>query len=147
MASLSVTGLAALLVISLGCAPQAPLDDDSLSVNAQRAVVDRDWVLIQLGERNAPTGAGGRAPTLRFDSMEGRAAGFAGCNRFGATYVLRGDSLTFGPVMSTKMACSEGMELEQSYAAMLTSVVSYVADGSTLTLRSATGVVARYRAQ
>jgi heat shock protein HslJ len=47
---------------------------------------------------------------------DGRAVGRAGCNNYTTKYQRDGDSISFSPVISTKMACApEVMTLEQSY--------------------------------
>ncbi len=38
---------------------------------------------------------------------DGKLSGSAGCNNYNASYQVDGDSLTIGPVASTKMACPE----------------------------------------
>jgi heat shock protein HslJ len=61
--------------------------------------------------------AAGR-PTLVFSTATGqrRASGFAGCNRFGASYSLESGKLSFGPIVSTRMACPGARgELEHAY--------------------------------
>ncbi len=112
---------------------------------ASPAVADRDWELVALAQDANPRGAGGRPVTLRLDAAGGRASGFAGCNRYSAGYTLDGDRLTFGPAMSTKMACAEGMQLESAFLAMLPAVATYEVTGSTLVLRGAGGPLARLR--
>jgi heat shock protein HslJ len=107
---------------------------------------DREWILVRLGEVAAPLGGGGRPATLRFDRTTDRAAGFAGCNRYSAGYTLAGDSLTFGPAISTKMACADGDELERGYLAMLPAIRSYALSDSTLTLNGSGGPLAHFRA-
>ena len=106
----------------------------------------REWSLVSFGNGEAPAGSGGRSATLQFDIAQGRASGFAGCNRYSGTYTVAGDSLTFGPAMATKMFCQDGDELEQRYLAMLPEVRSYALADSTLTLRGAAGELARFRA-
>jgi heat shock protein HslJ len=92
------------LLTVVACGPKPPVPNQP--PEASTASLDnREWVLVGLGEVAAPLGAGGRPATLRFDPATGRAAGFAGCNRYSAGYTLAGDSLTFGPAISTKMAC------------------------------------------
>src|SRR5690242_17163002 len=47
---------------------------------------------------------------------DGRAVGRAACNNYTTKYTRDGDSFSFGPMISTKMACNaELMSLEQSY--------------------------------
>jgi len=107
---------------------------------------NREWALVALGEVAAPVGAGNRPATIQFDPTTGRAAGFAGCNRYSAGYTVAGDSLTFGPAISTKMACADGDQLERGYLAMLPAIRSYALSDSTLTLNGSDGPLARFRA-
>lgn len=109
-------------------------------------ITDRDWELVALGPNTTPRGADGRPVTLRLDAATGRAAGFAGCNRFSAGYALKGDRLTFQPPISTRMACAEGMELESAFLATLPSLTTYQATDSTLVLSGPDGPRARFRA-
>lgn len=51
----------------------------------------------------------------------GRAVGHAGCNNYTGGYKRTGGDISFGPLISTKMACTpEIMNLEQSYLSTLT---------------------------
>lgn len=110
-------------------------------------ITDRDWALASLGEQTNPMGNGDRPPTLRLESSSLRASGFAGCNRFSGPYTLSGDSLSFGALVSTKMACAQGNEVEVSYLAALGQVKTFTATDSVLTLRSADAPLATLRAQ
>ena len=98
-----------------------------------------DWVLA---------GATGKqAPVLRFDG--GRVGGTGGCNRFGGRYVLKGDSLTFSPLMATRMACRPDiMKAEQAFFEMLAKVKGMVLAGDTLELTDGEGqMLARFSKQ
>jgi heat shock protein HslJ len=54
---------------------------------------------------------------------DGTVSGFAGCNRVRGSYQLDGDRLTFGALLSTRMACSpEAMQIEQMVLDGLTRV-------------------------
>jgi len=133
------------LLIVVACGPKSPASEQPPALSAA-SLDNREWALVGLGEVTAPLGAGGRPATLQFDPIGGRAAGFAGCNRYSAGYALAGDSLTFGPAISTKMACAEGDELERGYLAMLPAIRSYALSDSTLTLSGSGGPLARFRA-
>lgn len=102
----------------------------------QERLAGGEWVLA--GE------TGRHAPSLRFDA--GRVAGSGGCNRFGGTYQLAGDVLSFSPLAATRMACpAEIMTREQEFFAMLGRVrgLSFTGDG--LELKDAEGqVLARF---
>ncbi|MFL0353369.1 META domain-containing protein [Xanthomarina sp. GH4-25] len=43
--------------------------------------------------------------TLQFDNITKTVSGFSGCNRFTGNYKLDGNSITLGPLASTRMAC------------------------------------------
>lgn len=112
-----------------GASPAAPL-------------AGTEWTLVELGGRAAPAGAGGRSATLTL--ADGRASGFAGCNQFGAGFVAADPALTFSAVISTRMACSAGMELERDYTAALEATRSYRLTSAGLELIGQGGVLARF---
>jgi heat shock protein HslJ len=71
-----------------------------------------------------------------------RVAGSAGCNRFSGTYTMEGESLSFGPLATTRMACPEPiMEQERAFLAALESTTQFTQTGDRLTLRDADGVM------
>ena len=143
-------GVAATVMLACGKAPngRAPAAEASQQPAAHStAIVERDWALVLLGDSAAPLGAGGKPATIRFDSTAKRAAGFAGCNQYSATFTMAGDSLHFGPAISTKMACAEGDSLERAFLSMIPEVSNYQATDSTLTLAGSSGPLARFRAQ
>jgi heat shock protein HslJ len=145
-----INATCALLFTALACdqssekaAPSdTPVVPAVTPASATVPITDRDWTLTSVGERTNPMGQGDRAPTLRLDSGESRASGFAGCNRFSGPYTLSGDSLSFGALVSTKMACAQGNDVETAYLAALGSVRSFSVSDSVRTLRSADGPVA-----
>ena len=75
-------------------------------------------------------------------SPDGNVTGNAGCNSYGAGYVLDGAKITIEPPISTKMYCGEPeglMEQENTYLNLLPSVSSYRVEGNRLVLSDATG--------
>lgn len=106
-----------------------------------------DWELMELDGKTAATGAGGRRAALRFDADTARVGGFSGCNRFGGTYTINGDSLRFGPLAMTRMACAEGMEIESQLSAALAATRRYELSSTQLRLFGASGPVARFSRQ
>jgi heat shock protein HslJ len=145
MTRIPISALAAVLA-TLGCGRTPPAETPAKAVAAARPITDRDWQLVSLGERTDPKGSGGRPITLRLDAATSRAAGFAGCNRYSAGYVLTADSLKFTAPISTKMACADGMEVEGGFLAALPTVVTYQASDSSLSLHGPAGPLARFRA-
>ena len=80
--------------------------------------------------------AQGRSLTLRFQERDHTISGFSGCNSYGGSYTISGDSLRFDHMRMTVMACADAsvMELEAVYMRALDGVGSYHLDGATLAL-------------
>ncbi|WP_416885279.1 META domain-containing protein [Marinospirillum sp.] len=62
-------------------------------------------------------------------TSEGQVYGFSGCNRFSGRFTLSGESLTFLPLASTRMACAEpAMTREQDFYQRLNQVNGFDLD-------------------
>lgn len=71
---------------------------------------------------------------------EGKVATTLGCNRMGGTATIDGEKITFGPLMSTRMACAPLlMKQEQIYADLLAKVRSYAFEDGMLVLKDESG--------
>jgi heat shock protein HslJ len=92
------------------------------------------WTLDSIGHDGAVSSVlAGSEVTLRLE--EGVANGSAGCNTFNGDYESSGDTLTFGPLASTKMACEQGvMDQEAQVLAALGEVTSWSVEEDRLTL-------------
>ncbi|WP_430972811.1 copper resistance protein NlpE N-terminal domain-containing protein [Sunxiuqinia rutila] len=69
---------------------------------AQQIDLSGKWILTQM---NTTTVEGENAPYIEFQLDANRFSGFGGCNRIGGNFELSGDSIQFGMIMATKMAC------------------------------------------
>ena len=70
--------------------------------------------------------------TLAFPET-GRAAGNGSCNRFFGSVEISGDSIKFGPLASTRMACAEPVAMQEGkYLSALQNAERFAFDGSTL---------------
>lgn len=80
--------------------------------------------------------------TLEFDG-ERQSGGSGGCNSYSAQYEIHDDTLSFGPVTSTRMACEQQgiRQQEQSYFQALEVAGRYELDGERLTIWSDDGKV------
>ena len=58
------------------------------------------WVLTTYND-NQPIS--GHQPTLQFE--DGQVSGTTGCNHFGGSYQIEGDSIRFEALFNTEMAC------------------------------------------
>lgn len=80
------------------------------------------WVAEQVAGAAFPT-----IPlvTLQFGA-DGRAAGKGGCNQYSGPYQVTDNAISFGAMVSTKMACDPlVMDREQAYLDLLARVTSY----------------------
>lgn len=65
------------------------------------SLADTNWVIVDIGGE----AVSGERYVMQFTAD--RIGGQAGCNRFGGSYTLAGETLTPGPIMATQMACPE----------------------------------------
>jgi heat shock protein HslJ len=135
MKQLRIMHLVALVSLLTGCAGSA----GPPAVADAAAIESRNWTLVALPGADPASAA--QPATLALDAAESRAAGFSGCNRYFASYELSAERLAFGPVGSTRMACSSGMELEQVFLQALPRVRAWRIDGGLLVLLDAEGRV------
>lgn len=105
------------------------------------------WVLEQI---NGKPVIENTLPTLSFNA-EQAVAGDASCNRFMGTSTIKGNTLSFGSLGSTEMACLEPaglMDQEAAYLAALETVKTYRIEDGKLVLVNASGEdVLRFSAQ
>ena len=94
------------------------------------------WVLESFGTRGAENPVVGEISiTLEFTD-DGQITGSAGCNTYNGAYQLQGDSLIFGEVVSTLMACVDTALMDQEilYLDALQSVREVALEGDRLTI-------------
>jgi heat shock protein HslJ len=94
------------------------------------------WVLDGLVSGDAvssvPVGV-----TASIQIASGHVDVMAGCNTGGSTIEVTADTLTFGPIALTRMACEAGeMQVESAVIAVLSDDVSYTIDADVLTLNA-----------
>lgn len=88
------------------------------------------WTLNVFGDKALPEGV---TVTARF--VDGRVDGLAGCNRYFASYEVKGDSLHLGPVGRTKMMCPDPqMAVEESFLAAMGQPIAFRLGSDGLTL-------------
>ena len=76
--------------------------------------------------------------TLTF--QDGRAGGRSACNRYSGTATIGDETLTFGQMLSTKMACQPPvMEIEDKYLRALESVATWRLADDKLELQDGAG--------
>ena len=75
----------------------------------------------------------GTTMTATFD--DGGVGGSGGCNSYAGSYSVDGDTIAFGPIASTLIACEDPIGAqEQAFFAALGAADTFDVDGATLTL-------------
>jgi heat shock protein HslJ len=97
------------------------------------------WKLVALGAKPVVVANPAQYPRMLFDAKSRRASGSGGCNRFSGPYELAGESLRFGALASTRMACAQGMDTESAFFAALGRSASYRIVNGQLELLDAQG--------
>ncbi len=100
------------------------------------APLDGNWLVEDIGGRGVIDRA---RSTIAFDD-QGRVSGSGGCNQFNGSVAIEENSLTFGPLASTRRACPGAMmDQEDRYFIALDAARSYRYDGSYLFLSDESG--------
>jgi len=104
------------------------------------------WKLVELNGR--PITASPNRPEAHFqlDSSKKRLEGNGGCNIITGGYELSGDRIAFTKIISTKMACLNGMEIEREFLKALESSNNLKLAGENLELYGDDQPLARFEA-
>ncbi|MBC8107315.1 MAG: META domain-containing protein [Anaerolineae bacterium] len=130
-----------LAVTLSGCCNKPRPETSSDKAVAGSDIAGKEWILTAL---NGNAVAGEKPPTLKLE--DARFSAFGGINRMSGTYSMDGKRITFGQVISTKMAGDPAlMELESNFAKALGSVDAYQVAGNQLMLSNDGAVVAKFR--
>ncbi len=123
MISLIRSTLAILALTALSaCTPEPKAGGDTAKVTDSNPPVlaGRQWQLVDFSGQDLTVLARTQPVTLRFDDKA--ISGQAPCNRINAQYTRDGSTLKFGPVISTKKACLDVINLEAQYFEALATV-------------------------
>ena len=103
------------------------------------APLQGQWKLVSYGSSSDQTLAAPDVDTS-IEFLDGKLSGNVGCNGFGGDYTVDGDTITFGPVMSTLMFCEGPVgEQEAVTLAVFFETTTFILDGNMLTITSADG--------
>lgn len=119
--------------------PQMPVQTMTTAPPITDPLLTGEWTFtMAIADNSAPRISNNRI-NLVFSS-DGTISGNAGCNNYGATYVITGEqtaygkTLGIGPVTTTKKYCEGKMDDEQSYILALQRVTAYSIAANKLTL-------------
>jgi copper homeostasis protein (lipoprotein) len=106
------------------------------------------WKLTRLGNAPVHVAERQREPFIVLNTAMRRAQGSGGCNRLAGSYTVAGDRLSFGGMVGTRMACSEGKETEAAFLQALARAERHRLTRHHLELLDATGaLVARFESR
>ena len=116
-------------------------------VNTRPQLLKTKWLLESIGEEKIDNSNKENPIYIELDVTEegNRIAGMAGCNRYFGEFTEAGeDSLSFGKMGATRMACDK-LDVEDRYLKAVGSVDSYQVDGFYLYLKSKGANVLTYK--
>ena len=119
--------------VRLAFAPEAPVEPLPL--------VGTRWALDSLGYGGDTVASpvAGTDASVVFDET-GEATGSTGCNLFGATYQVDGDTIAFGPMRLTRKACEPTIaQQEDIFQRAMMRATSFAIEGDVLTLSDELG--------
>jgi heat shock protein HslJ len=101
-----------------------------------------NWVLSSFGPASAPVAVLPGSSVTAVFTTEG-VSGSAGCNSYSGTFQFDNTNLTFSPLITTKMACTDNniMTQETTYLTALQSVTSYQINNGQLQLAYPDGLL------
>lgn len=91
------------------------------------------WELVSMNNQPIERKENSQAPYLILNALNSTMTGTGGCNRINATFLLRGKTLTFGPCISTKMACPN-LDQEQAFISAISEQTLKIKMDDNLTL-------------
>jgi heat shock protein HslJ len=132
----SLVGMVFLVFLVMGCpSTHNPTTSPSEQNSAPTLLTGTEWILQDLA--GTPVLPNVKA-TLVFPGA-GRAAGNASCNRFTASAGISGDTIEFGTLASTRMACADNAvsSQETEYLKALAAARRFELKDSTLLIYAA----------
>ena len=115
----STIALCLMIILLHACTSQRQAATGAASSSDTSLLMQAQWQLKTLGGQPVPSSMA-RAPFLKFS--EGAVQGSAGCNSLRGAVTFPGNGqLSFGALMTTKMAC-EGMDTEMKFLEALRAV-------------------------
>src|SRR5688572_11037867 len=99
------------------------------AVTTRVATMDLPGSTWELVAMDGEAMAGDAVPTLAFDE-QGAVSGSTGCNTFSGEVAHDGNALSFGPLVTTRMACADpaANAQEEAFLSAMEGVTSYTVD-------------------
>lgn len=97
------------------------------------------WKVTRLGGKDVASNENQRAPYIVLEPSDHRVSGSGGCNRITGTYTAEKQTIHFGPIASTMMACPRGMDTEKDFMQALDAARKWKVQGEELELYGEVG--------
>lgn len=118
------------LVLGTGCQSSAPVSEEILKPDS--SLTETYWKAVTLSGEAVLVKEGARETHLVLKQSDSQVKGFSGCNNFFGAYTVEQDSLRFGPLASTRMACPD-LEQETLFLQALSKTTRFLIEGESLT--------------
>jgi heat shock protein HslJ len=103
--------------------------------NPQALLTGTSWKLLKIGQQPVLDDS---QPSLQF-TQPGQVSGSGSCNRFTGTVTLSGESISFGPLAATRMACADPINAQETqYFYALSTAQRFVLQGNSLQIYAST---------
>lgn len=138
--------LLSMMFVLTACKPEATnASEAATSSGAELGIEEHIWVAEDIGGKGIIDNS-----HLVLTLNAGKASGKSGCNSYNGSYTLSGNQLSFGPMMSTRMACAAEamMNQERDYLDLLSKVSGFErGEGGALILKTPNGKTIRFMAE
>lgn len=136
------------LIALLSCAALLAACAAQPDANSSKAAgpMEKYWKLVEINGQSVPTLK--REPHFILKTEGQRVSGFGGCNNFGGSHEIDAarSRIRFHDIASTKMACEDGMAVENAFHQALSQADGYLQNGDQLTLTQGGTPLARLNA-
>jgi len=115
--------------------------EDCEEPSGNAGIEDTRWRPVRIGDRPVVVSGQDREPWILLEPHSTRATGFGGCNGISGRYDVQGQTLRFGPMIRTQMACPS-LDTENAFLRALEGTRRYrLRDPRSLELLDASGRV------
>lgn len=104
-------------------------DQDCSGQKVNNTIFGVQWTAVEIGGELVVLEEGEKAPFFTLSQEYNSIRGFSGCNKIGGNFVFQGIVFLFNKVFSTRMACRQGMELENRFLDNLDQTETYRTEG------------------
>lgn len=141
----------ATMILFTGCAKKSepqnePATQGEATQTSQSALLETMWLLTELNGAAIAVDSAKEPIYIQLAADGNQVNGSGGCNRISGSFAVDADTLIFGHMVATEMACPTGMDIEKALFESLEQSLTYTIKSDVLTMSSDVAVLARFRA-